>query len=441
MYLNGGNNVRVSVFRTAICAVIFAVAGRAAAQEAKPEYKFEFHGFVGGSVYAQDFVANNQGGGAFYVAGSPSQDKGIFSADVRQTRLVWSLSGPKVFGGATPKAYAAVDFFGQVNSGAVTVTTLGTSASFTASTNAFTNLTPRIRAAIAELNWGSTVLQFGQENDLTLHVTPTSVGHIPQSLTYDAGSIGARHAGIFAYHNLALPEDMKLELGLQVTRSAYNDGTGAGMTGTQLSTAEASALPMVAARAKLKHKIFEFSATGLWNQVDLSGVNQGDSGGLTRDVIVGVVAAKVSYMGVTVQGSGYAGKNTAQFTPSFGQYAPATTSGTTQAGDLHDWGAWVQAGYNITPEFSAWVLGGVERMNPTEIRDSGNNKWGNSLVTAMLRYMEGGYAIGLEYAHFETMYLDRKSDGTTGIPAGSARASPNGVLAGNQVMLSGFYFF
>ena len=58
--MNGGNNVRVSAFRAALVAMLVAVAGRAAADE--PAFKFEFHGFAGSSLYAQDFIGNNQGG-------------------------------------------------------------------------------------------------------------------------------------------------------------------------------------------------------------------------------------------------------------------------------------------------------------------------------------------------------------------------------------------
>ncbi len=423
--------MRVSVFRAAICAVALAVAGRAAAQE-KPEFKFEFHGFTGASIYAQDFIANNQGGNAFFVAQQPHVDKTQLGADIRQSRFAFSLAGPKVLGGATPKAIVEMDFYGLTQPAAANLTT----GALVSSPGGFTNLQPRARVVVAELNWGNTVLQFGQNTDILVHIAPTSVGHIPQILTFDAGGFGGRHAGLFAWHTLSL-DDFKLELRLQVTRSAFNDGvatTGSGLGGAFFSQGEASSIPMVIGRVLLRHKIFEVSVSGAYNQVDLNGVGEDSTIGAangTKDVYAGAVAGKVYYEGFTLQGNGYIGQNLAQFGCSFGQFSQ------TKLVDLSEMGAWLQAGYNITPELSAWLLGGIMRMDPNEVfrSSAANGIWGNSVVSGMLRYMEGGYAIGLEYAHFETMYLDRNT------PAASKLEAPNGVLKGNQIMLSGFYFF
>jgi len=423
--------VKISVFRSAVCAVLAALAATAtAAEEAKPAPKFEFHGFVGASLFMQDAIFNNSGQQIFFVTRTPNTDRLLFGGDARQTRLNLSLAGSPIFGGATPKAVAEIDFFG----------TAGTSA---------TNVTPRLRLSYGELKWENTTFRAGQFNMLLLGTFgATSVGHIPQSYAYNAGYLGGRTIGLEGTHSVPVG-DMKVEGTLQVLRPGQGN-LGGEAEGFGLTFAEASGTPAFEGRLRLtKAKLLDVYVVGHWNRVDRNGVGNAKSVpaalGDTQTTAVGSVGVKLTAGPLTVQGQGYVGKNLAEFTASLGQFVR------TQDGDLHEWGAWGQLGYNITPEFSAWAFLGTCHPNYGEVEDlanagafntaatgqpsnsRANAKLQNVTTAAMLRYMEGGYALGLEYVHMRTKFLVP--------PAASAARSPNGVLNGNQLMFSGMYFF
>ena len=417
----------MKVFRTAVCAVIAALAATAMAQEAKKEGpKFEFHGFVGGSLYAQDAVFNNYGQGAFHVTKQPNQDKLLFGGDARQTRLNFSLAGPKpVFGGAIPKAVAELDFFSGLNTPQGGTGTVA--------------VAPRLRLAYAELNWGPTIFRIGQTTDLVGgSFAPTSVGHIPQSVGYSAGYLGTRHLNADFIHTLPAGTDMKLELAFQVKAST----TGTNDTFSGLQTAEAAGIPGFEARARLiVAKMLDTYVWGHWSQRDRNGQdNRLGSGtfGDTQNTVLGGAGVKVTQGPLTLQGQGYVGKNAGSegFGGGIGQ-TPANNRG-----DAHEWGAWGQVGFNVTPEFSAWAFVGTERFTnfndaitsfATATNPASAVRVSNLNYSAMLRYMEGGYALGLEYLHSHTRL--------GGVPADSRLAAPNGILDGNQLILSGMYFF
>lgn len=418
----------MKVFRTVVCAVIAALAATAMAEEAKPGPKFEFHGFVGGSLFAQDAIFNGYGQQVFFVQKQPNQDKVTFGGDARQTRLNWSLAGPAVFGGAIPKAVAEIDFFSALNTAAG-----GTGPVAVA---------PRLRVAYAELNWGATILRIGQENDLVLgSFSPTSVGHIPQSYGYGAGYFGTRHTDVEIFQTMPAG-DMKLEIGFQVQSQIGGTtdtvGTAAGNT---LTTAEASGIPGLEGRVRLiVPKLLDVYAAGHWQRFDRNGQDntlptgtRGDS----QEVNAGTAGLKVTAGPLTLQGQGYVGKNLGNGAMTGGV---GNTVSNTQ-GDFHEWGAWGQLGFNLTPEFSAWGFVGTERS--TNFNDAiatlgSNVRLSNVTFAGMLRYMEGGYAIGLEYLHMHTRY---------GSPQAGSVVVQNGVLTrqsildGNQLMLSGMYFF
>jgi hypothetical protein len=122
----------------------------------------------------------------------------------------------------------------------------------------------------------------------------------------------------------------------------------------------------------------------------------------------------------------YAGRNLAPFVGNLVQFQPAG------GGDVHEWGAWGQAGFNFTPEWSVWGFAGTSNPNDDDIRSllpvsaAGTVlRLQNVTTSAMLRWSQGGYSIGLEWLHFYTK--------TT------AATRPN--LDANQYMFSGAYLF
>jgi len=414
------------------------MAATAMAEEAKPGPKFEFHGFVGGSLWAQDAVFNGYGEQIFYVVKQPNQDKLLFGGDARQTRLNFSLAGPTVFGGAVPKAVAEIDFFSALNA----IATTGAVA-----------VAPRLRLTYAELNWGTTIFRLGQDNDLVNgSFGVTSVGHIPQTFGYGAGVIGTRHLDAEVFQTVPAGA-MKVEMALQV--QSQIGGTADGFSG--LTTAEAAGMPGVEARLRLiVPKMLDVFVTGHFNKLDRNGQDNAVSNatglGDSQQTVAGQLGAKLTMGPVTLQGQGYVGKNLQVETGGINQAVP------NNVGDVHEWGAWGQLGFNLTPEFSAWAFIGTEKDNyaditaaavrgqignPTGVTGAPTTPAAQSLNTArlqnvtfagMLRYMDGGYALGLEYVHMHTKYVFPQAVAKVG-GVNQAR------LDGNQLMLSGFYFF
>jgi hypothetical protein len=406
------------------------MAATAMAEEAKPGPKFEFHGFVGGSLFAQDAIfAGGYGQQVIYgVSKQPNQDKLIFGGDARQTRLNFSLAGPTVFGGAVPKGVFEFDFMSALNSPAAS-TTAGTAGS--AGATGTIPVLPRLRLTYAELNWGATIFRFGQENDLIGgSFSATSVGHIPQSYAYGAGYLSTRHIMAEVFETVPVGA-MKAELALQV--QAPIGGTPDLFSG--LNTAESSGIPGFEARARVYvPKLADVYAVGHWSRRDRNGQdNTLNSGtfGEKQDIVAGSAGVKFTPGPLTIQGQAYVGKNLQEFAGGLGQTVA------NNKGDAHEYGAWGQVGLNLTPEFSAWGFVGTERF--TNYRDAAatftgaTTRLANVTFAGMLRYMDGGYALGLEAVHMRTTFA--------GVQAASRIAAPNGVLDGNQLMLSGMYFF
>lgn len=392
----------VPFMRSAVCAMFLAAAGSAAAQDVK----FEMHGFVGASVYTEDAVLSSNGGqGAWFVGSEPTTDESVFGGDVRQTRLNFSLTGPAIFEGATPRAFAEIDFFGGNTPGAF----------------GDISLAPRLRVAFAELKLAKTgtMIRAGQDHDLVLGIIlPTTVGHVAFPLSYTSGTIGWRRPQLAVYQTVNVA-DMSLELAGAVGRSGWS-----GAASDLERFGMASGLPAFQGRAKLKGKIFEAFVAGHFSRADFDGVGA-DAANSELDTTAISAGGKVSYMGATLQGAAYTGKNMGPLAANLLQWQSAAVVLAGDA-DVSEVGGWAQLGYNITPEFSAWLLAGFANPDDEDLAAAGfaTGRGRNSTSSVLLRYGSKGYTAGLEYSMFRTKYL------------GAADA-----LEGTQIMLSGMYFF
>jgi hypothetical protein len=392
--------------RSAMCALLLAAAGSAAAQEGP---KFEFHGFVGGSVFSESgdgALSSGGGAGAWVVtapAGGPfTSDKGNVGGDVRQTRLNFSLTGPQIFESATPRAFAEIDFFGGNTAGGF----------------GDVSIAPRLRVAYAELKIGktNTMVRAGQDHDLVLGIVlPQTVGHVAFPLSYQAGTIGWRRPGIGVYQTVPVA-DMKVEIAAVVGRSQW-DATNTTASGP------ASSLPAFQARLKLQAKIFEAFVAAHFNQTDLTGLGNGGSDS-SMDTQAITVGGKASYMGFTLSGAGYVGQNLAPLAGNLLQFPTQADLTIPNREDISEIGGWAQLGYNITPTISAWALAGFANPDDADFAGTTLTRARNVNVSGMVRYMAKGYAAGVEYTMFRTSYTNL--------------ADP---LEANQLMLSGMYFF
>lgn len=398
------------------------------------------HGFVGGTLFVQDAnLGPSEGGQALYVNNqgattkAPNQDRLVFSGDVRQSRFNFSLAGPKVFGGATPKGVLEIDFFNG----------------FGAGNYGDVSILPRMRLGYAELNWGANRLQFGQNNDLIFALAPVSLAHIAFPVGYGTGNIGWRRPALWGYHtfgDLANKDAFKVEFAWEVGRSQWADspnpaGAAAGANGAGNATigaggdkfgfglGEASGVPAVEARLTLlAGQTLTVFVGGHWQSADRTGVDAGPvvnaAGNNTSDIqtIAGVAGFKLGAGPLTVAASGFVGKNVAPLIGSFLQFQANTI------GDVHEMGGWGQLGFNFTKELSLWGFAGVDMPNRADALAAGFTRLQNVTTAGLLQYRDGGFAVGAEWFHFHT---------TTVAPAGFG----DGALDGNQFMLTGLYFF
>jgi hypothetical protein len=393
------------------------------------DWKFALHGLAGASFYVQDtpaFVFNGQG--PLLALSKPGDGGFTTGADIRQSRFNFSVAGPKVFGGATPKAVLEIDLFGLNSPGGY----------------GEVSVYARTRLAYAELNWGNDVLRVGQDHQLILGVVPESMGHMAFPVTYWNGMLGWREPGAGYFHTIPL-DDSKLELAVQVMKSDWANPADFGTATTSdlsIDYGQLSGYPGVEARAKFTSEHVTAFVAGHYNHVmgtHASEVLFGPMMPPTRnwDVIAGVAGVKVSFAGFTVAGSAYYGQNTA---PLLGEQLNFITNN-----DVGEWGAWGQVGYDIIKELNISVIAGTGQPNKSDIQktapaptpmNTAGERASSSVIGGMVRYREGGFAVGPEFYHVIANQID-----STGAGSGGGPGASKGEIDVNQFMLSGVYFF
>ena len=417
------------MLKTFAAALLVSLTASAQAQEAKPSpFTFALHGFVSMSGYMQDARTGlNEGQRALFAISEPAADENSLGFDVRQSRFNFSVKGPQVFFGATPSAVLEIDFMQGFGEGAF----------------GNVSLMNRMRLAYSELNWGNHRLAFGQLNDLTFAMAPTSLSHIAFPLGYGTGNIGWRRPGFWGFHTFAASPETKVEFAWEVGRSQWEDAATA--TGGQTynapndaSLGEASALPAVQARLTLTQgKLFNVWVAGHWNRVDMNGVGTG--GGVDDfDVKAGAAGAKITAGPITLAAAGFYGENTGGLLGNLVQFQAGgatvpTAPPAAASQDVAAWGAWGQAGFNVTKEFSLWGLYGVQEPDEKDAKAARFARLKNETINVQANYRDGGYAIGAEWTNFKTK-------------TATYAAAPGGFLSSedvkaNQYMITANYFF
>lgn len=387
----------------------------ASAQAAASDFTFALHGFVS-MTGANQSGALSLGAGQQSLAASNTQvaDKGSMTFDVRQSRFNFSVKGPQVMFGATPTAVLELDFFGGNSAGN------------------FGNVSiyPRMRVAYTQLDWGNHKLQFGQQNDLTFAMAPTSLSHIAFPMGYFTGNIGWRRPGIFGFHKLPLADDLNLELAWEVGRSQWNDGTvapAAPIQGGQ-TTGEASSAPAFQARATVSSKLFTAWVAGHYSSFDNNGFGVADVDPKTITSTAVAFGGKVAYMGATLQAAGFSGTNTDCLLGNFVEFKARTAANK----ELPAFGYWVQAGYNLTKEFSLWGFYGNQAVDKTKGHALLQAKMDNTTMNFQAMYRDGGMGFSVEYSDFVTKRATYDA-------GGAFQATVKDKA--NQLMGSATYFF
>lgn len=423
------NNLRSLMFAT-LLALAFAAPSVRAADETPNPWKFEFHGWISASMYYQDQVFALQQGQGLLLGAPPSsslaggsctpagacaypKSASLLSGDVRNSRFAFSMAGPKVFGGAAqPRAYLEFDFFGVQSPGA-----FGAEMPH-----------PRLRVAIAELKFGGTNIQVGQQNQLVVVQIPGSLSHISNPVSYGAGTIGWRTPGIRVTQMVPVG-GAQLELAAEAVANKWSNGTTIQATNPAgVGYGESSGLPMFQGRAKLDGAAggFSYSAylVGVYHSLDLNGF--GDGGALpgwagTKKSVSGnvvEVGGRLTFAPVSLSGNFYTGKTTGGMFGSLVYF-----------GDIKDTGYWVQLAGNVTKELSLNVAYGANTPDKADVRRVAGNsaRLANTLVGGMVKYQDGGYAVGVEAWKYTTTYS-----------TGAATSTDTSAL---QVIATAAYFF
>lgn len=424
-------NTLRSLMSATLLALVFAAPGVQAADESP--WKFEFHGFVTASMYYQDQAfTNGQGQGLMYAAPSTANLAGgkctpvgacanpksasLLGGDIRNSRFAFSMAGPKVFTDAQPRAYFEFDLFGPNGGGAF---------------GSEQNL-PRIRAAIVELKSGNTNIQVGQQNQLVVVQIPGSLSHIANPVTYGSGTIAWRTPGVRLIQTIPL-DSMKLELAVEAVKNkwsneAVNALASSPNTPASIGYGEASGIPMFQARAKLDGTGGGFKymgyLVGVYHSIDLNGFGDGQAlpgwaaGKKSIDGNVFEVGGNLTFAPVALSFNYYMGKATG-----------AMLGSQLQFGDIKDTGYWVQLAGNFTKELSLNVAYGANTPDKADMRRVGGNgvRLAGQVVGGMLKYQDGGYALGVEYWQTTSKY--------------STSATTSTDTSAMQVIATAGYFF
>jgi hypothetical protein len=407
-----------------------------------PAFVFEFHGFTSVTMWAQDALfgvnSNNPANGqlALGVIKTMDTDLPLFGADIRQTRLNFSVRGPEVLG-AIPKAVVELDFVGGDSPGGF----------------GDVSVWPRLRLAYTELNWGGGkhILQFGQQNMLIIGLIPQSLRGIAVPMTYTAGTVGWRQPGIWGYHTFG--GDTNFEFAWSIQRSGWANTAQINFINGGVS----SGIPAFEARGKLNFgKVFSLWLSGHYQQADRNGpgVAAVPDGNTNIETVVGVAGMKLDTGLLVLQGSAWTGKNAAPLWGTF--FAFSGTPGA--AGNIFGMGAWGQVGLNFTKALSVWYTLGIDKPSYDDIFATNSPTLRNMNQVGMLRYQTGAFAMGFEWLYSRTTY-NRQNQITTafvGTASGSvsvplptpiittnttAQLAENNVLTGNQYSVSFNYYF
>lgn len=430
-------------------AALLLSAGAVRAADESP-YKFEFHGFATGSLYMQNQLFSVQGGGqgllftapspanaapckttacqgGTFAAGTATKSGTFLGGDVRQSRYVFALSGPQAFAGATPKAYFEGDLFGGAGNPPLVESWIW-----------------RIRAVYAELKWTNFTLQAGQHSaQLAFAMLPDSVAHIANPYTFGAGNFGWRTMGARGFYTVPMGA-MKLEIAGSVASPTFGDNQVIGAAPTTVNAGMVAKTPELEGRVRVEGKsgplAFNIYGDVLYQNNDLKGFGEFRPGILLADGTLKTSA--------TMQAFELGGK--LQFTPVFVAFNAYTGKGLgplagalLQQGEIEETAYWVQAGVNLTKEFSLNATYGAAMPKEKDVRNWGggaaatnpfvnaNQKKDNTLIAAQAKYLDGGYAFALEYIHYETTWLF----GTAAAPL------PNIKTDGYQIIATAGYFF
>ena len=305
----------------------------------------------------------------------------------------------------------------------------------------------RVRLAYAELKWENDLIRFGQDHELILGLIPEGMGHMAFPVTYFAGLLGWREPGIGYFHTIPL-EQSKLELAVQINKSDWESpqdfltpnpaGTN-NINDLNVDLGQLSGIFGAEARVKYTSEHVMGFVAGHWNHV--AGTKNGDlvvpAAGVTSrdwDVVAAAIGLKITGVsGFSFLLNGYVGQNLG---PLLGEQLNFFSSN-----NVFEVGGWAQVLYAITPHLNVSAIVGTAQPKGSDIQAAAlavataamtpmapsPQRATNTVFGGMIRYQDGGFAVGPEFHHAMATDKDQFGNSTT--------------IDGNQGMLSGMYFF
>src|SRR2546427_11333362 len=158
--------------------------------------------------------------------------------------------------------------------------------------------------------------------------------------------IGRRFAGVFLYHDLRPGKPLTEQVQVALLKGSGAAASAADVT-SGVGSGEASGKPQFEARFNLAKKFGSASWNGYVvyhvdnKDVNGVGVNGGALNGWGFETGHNVTSGKL-----TLRGNYYFGHNLGQ---QFGHITQGAGSNSAQQGRIQGWGAWAQAGYDLTP--------------------------------------------------------------------------------------------
>lgn len=388
---------RVASFAGLVVTVVSVLGSpsRAAAQQGQGQVvklgegeTLTITGFINATFYNdRGFFGFGDGQNAEFA--NPAQEsinQGIVDGDVRNTRLNFTFAAPPVLGKWAPRATIEVDFFG-----------------------AFASLPPfgdeqpqlRVRHAYVDFSDGRTTLRIGQYWAPFFNTdAATSLVHIafPFGLG-SGGQVGWRYPGVQVYHDLTTTGPFKLQWQVAAMKGSGPLAVGnANDAANNVGTGEASGAPQLETRLNVSRKFDKVNWFGYvayhidWKRptgTGVAGSNITDWGGETgQNVTVG---------SFTLHGNFYTGKGLGTQFGAIAQTQP----------QIHSWGAWAQAGYDLTSHWSIFADYGMDQPDYARFATETGTVLARQLshiVAGMLRFRAGRYAVSLEEFRAVTRY-------------------------------------
>ena len=399
--------VTVSVF-----AATFLIRSALHAQEVRAggAGTIVLRGFVSASFFAQDALFGlGNGQKAQFVEDELEEDGWWHGGDARSTRLTLAFAGTEVTGRWRPNALAEFDFFGPFASGG----NFGDEQPL-----------PRLRLAYGELTNGRTTFRLGQDWSLMWGNVPVSTSHLGSPLGWGTGGlIGWRFLGAQLHHTLSrtdAPTTVQLKLG--VFEGSWDEPNtapaGAVPSGDDGPSAGEAGTPQLEARLDVSGRA---GAGGTWALYVAGHYDRKDLDGAGADLPeiedltswAAEAGARIAPGSFTLQGNAYYGKAMGH---QFGNII--------QFRAVEGWGAWAQAGLELTSRWSVWAFAGADDPDDTDSDGLPLDRTNSVQLVPMLRYQTGPLALGLEWLHSRTEWSAAPVERT-----------------GNQFILSALYAF